>query len=96
MIKTLGLVQRARKLTIGTDITITHLRANKLFLILLAHDASDLTKKKIHDKAKTYQCQVLETLSSNELSHAIGKSEIKVIGITDRGFSQLIIDQQRK
>ncbi len=93
---TLGLIYRARKMTIGTDITISELRKKKLFLIILATDASKLTKKKVYDKAKTYQVEVIETLSSGEISQAISKNDIKVIGITDKGFSQSLMKGKRK
>lgn len=90
-LNSLGLAYRARKLVIGTDITLTYLMKNKLSLIILATDASDGTKKKIYDKSKTYQVKVLEAVSSQQLSEAIGKYGIKVIGVTDQGFSQLLL-----
>lgn len=93
---TLGLALCARKVTVGTDITITALRNGKLYLILLATDASHTTKKKVYDKAKTYQVEVIEELKSFEISNALGKEDIKVIGISDKGFSQLLMDQRRK
>ena len=96
MDRIIGLAFRARKITIGTEMTIDSLRKKKLYAIVLASDASKLTQKKVRDKAKTYETPVLDDLDSLTLSHAIGKSDIKVIGITDKGFSQLLIDQKRK
>ena len=96
MDKTIGLAYRARKVTIGTEITIDALRKKKICLIILANDASELTKKKVRDKAKTYETTVLEDLDSHTLYLALGKKDIKVIGITDKGFCQLLMDQKRK
>ncbi|MDY0074566.1 MAG: ribosomal L7Ae/L30e/S12e/Gadd45 family protein [Acholeplasmataceae bacterium] len=96
MNNTLGLAYRARKVVVGTDLTISSLRMGKVQLILLATDTSHTTKKKIYDKAKHYQVDVIEELSSDDLSHALGKDDIKVIGITDRGFSQLLMSLRRK
>ena len=76
--------------------TIRGLRTHNLHLIFLATDASHTTKKKVYDKAKTYEVEVIEVLSSDEISRALGKEDIKVIGITDRGFSQLLMKQIRK
>ena len=87
---------RARKVVVGTDSTISSLRMGKLQLILLATDASHTTKKKVYDKAKFYQVEVIEELTSFDISMALGKDDIKVIGITDRGFSQLLMSQRRK
>jgi len=96
MTNTIGLALRARKVTVGTDITLTSLRMGKVSLIILATDASNTTKKKVNDKAKTYQATVIEELTSFEISNALGKDDIKVIGITDKGFSQLLMNQRRK
>lgn len=90
MIKNLGLAFRAGKVVSGTDTVIEKLRKKQLHLILLASDASDNTKKKINDKAKTYETKVIETYDSQTISISIGKSNIKVIGITDEGFSKII------
>ena len=90
MNRNLGLAYRARKIVIGTEMTIESIRSKSVYLVLLAHDASDLTKKKILDKASFYHVEVSQALSSQQLSDAIGKHGVKVIGITDRGFSQLL------
>ncbi len=90
MNKTLGLAYRARKVVVGTEMTIESIRTKSVYLVVLAHDASDLTKKKILDKASFYNVEVSQALSSQQLSDAIGKSGVKVVGITDRGFSQLL------
>jgi ribosomal protein L7Ae-like RNA K-turn-binding protein len=89
-LNSLGLAYRARKVVVGTDIVVTHLQQNKLVLIVLATDAADNTKKKIYDKAKTYHVDVIEEVSSDQLSQALGKFDIKVIGVTDKGFAQLL------
>lgn len=96
MNNTIGLAFRARKVIVGTDSTIASLRMGKLQLIILATDASHTTKKKVYDKAKFYQVEVIEDLTSFDISMALGKDDIKVIGITDRGFSQLLMSQRRK
>lgn len=96
MTNTIGLAFRAKKVVVGIDLTISSLRMGRLQLILLATDASHTTKKKIYDKAKHYQIEVIEELSSFQISNAIGKDDIKVIGISDRGFSQLLMNQRRK
>ncbi|MDX9691866.1 MAG: ribosomal L7Ae/L30e/S12e/Gadd45 family protein [Acholeplasmataceae bacterium] len=96
MINTIGLALRARKVTVGTELTIDELRRGNVYLIILATDASLNTKKKVIDKAKTYHCEVVLEYTSAEISNALGKQDIKVIGITDRGFSQLLMDQRRK
>lgn len=95
MNKILGLARRAGKVVIGTNLTIKSLRNNKVKLILLANDASLNTKKMVYDKAKHYNCLVVESLDSNEISTSIGKSNIMVIGILDEGFSKKILSLKK-
>lgn len=87
---TLGLAYKAKKVMIGTDYVIDAMRKGEIYLILLANDASENTKKKISDKAKTYQVVVNHEYSSSDLATALGKHDIKVIGIKDRGFASLL------
>ncbi|WP_162140122.1 L7Ae/L30e/S12e/Gadd45 family ribosomal protein [Haploplasma axanthum] len=96
MIKIIGLARRARKITSGTEITINGVRSGKVKLVILANDASLNTKKLVNDKCKTYGVTVVEEFSTIELSDAIGKENIKVIGIVDDGFSKSILNQKRK
>lgn len=96
MNKIIGLASRARKITTGTEITINSVRKGKIKLVLLANNASNNTKKHVSDKCSHYKVQVIEDFSSEELSQAAGKNNIMVVGITDSGFSKLILDQKRK
>lgn len=90
MNKNLGLAYVAKKLVIGTDKTIDMVRKQRVYLVLLASDASHLTKKKILDKSRFYDVDVNQTMTTEQLSLSIGKKGVKVIGITDRGFSRLL------
>lgn len=89
----LGLIARARKLIIGTDLVIKGLQNHNIYLVLVASDASNNTKKKMADKAKYYQVEILE-LDNYLLNHSIGKTNVKVVGITDIGFAELILSKK--
>ncbi len=86
----LGLAYVAKKIVLGTDYVVAALKKGELKLVLLANDASSNTKKKISDKTKTYQVELIEKYTSLELSEALGKSDVKVVGIKDKGFSMLL------
>ena len=92
----LGLATRARKVVTGTESVIRALRAKTLHLVVLASDASENTRKKIRDKSSFYATPVLETMTSEEMSHAIGKHDIKALGLTDPGFSKALVNETRK
>lgn len=84
-----GLAMRARKVSFG-DTLIHDIRSKKAKLVLLASNASENTKKKVKDKSKFYQIEMIEVVESELLSKAVGKENIKAIGILDEGFANRI------
>lgn len=86
----LGLCKKAGKLITGTDTVVEGLRNNKVELVFLASDTALNTSKKILDKCKTYEVEVIATYSSALLSQALGKTNCHVVGIIDRGFAKLL------
>ena len=90
VLNNLGLCTRARGLVSGTDIVIDYLKNKKVYLIFLASDASENTKKLVRDKAKYYGVLVEEGYTSDELSMAIGQTNRMVLGITSAGFVKIL------
>ncbi len=89
VISLLGLAFRARKLSFG-EVLLKDIRANKVFFVMIAEDASDNTKKKYTDKCRYYHidCKIIGHV--DELSKAIGKDNRVAIGIKDKGFANKI------
>lgn len=87
----LGLAMRARKVVLGTDFVIKQMQ-NDNTLIFLATDCGDNLRKKITDKAKTYNRVIISEFSSDELSKAIGKINRKVVLVEDKGFNKKFIE----
>ncbi|MGI6787024.1 MAG: L7Ae/L30e/S12e/Gadd45 family ribosomal protein [Acholeplasmataceae bacterium] len=89
----LGLIARARKLITGTELVIKGLQKQEVYLVLVSSDASNNTKKKITDKARYYETEILE-IDDYLLNQSIGKTNIKVVGITDIGFKELLLKKK--
>lgn len=85
----LGLAYIAKKAVVGTDFVIEAIRSKKAKLVFLASDAAPNTKKKVLDKAKFYEIEVLEMFDGATLSKAVGKNNIKAIALIDQGFSNM-------
>lgn len=85
----LGLAARARKISSG-DVLLKDIRSKSVFLVLIAEDASDNSKKKWSDKCTYYKIDYLIIGMSDELSHAIGKENRVALGIKDKGFADKI------
>lgn len=85
----LGLALVAGKVKAGTDFTVEAIRQKQAKLVFLASDASDNTKKRVLDKARFYEVEVLEIFDTATLSHAVGRNNIKALAITDQGFANM-------
>ena len=82
----LGLSKRAGKLVTGHDPVIKAIKEKKVFLVLLASDFSDHSKKEIVNAARSGNTAVLTLpFEKEELSAAVGRL-CGVAAVTDRGF----------
>ena len=70
----------------GEEIVIKAMSTNPGGIVFLASDSGANTTKKIIDKSETYKYTVIQTFDSDELSNAIGKSNRKLILVSDKGF----------
>ena len=89
-LNTLGLAYRSKKVILGQDILDS---MTKVKLILLASDISIKSRERIVKKSTYYNVEYIDEFSSEELSKALGKNNIKVIGITDDGFKKLLLNK---
>jgi ribosomal protein L7Ae-like RNA K-turn-binding protein len=83
----LGLVMRAGKIITGESLVIEAIQARKAKLVFLASDSGVSTSKKVTDKAKFYEIEIIDLFTSDELSQAIGKAR-KVLAVSDKGFAE--------
>lgn len=90
ILNNLGLAQRASALITGEEMVIAGIQAGNVCYIFLAQNAGRSTYKKITDKAKFYQIEVNTSYSSEDLSHAIGKANRKVIGVVKKEFLKIL------
>lgn len=87
----LGLAYKAKKISIGSDLTIDAIKKNNCFLVFFDKDYSSSTEKQIKKLCDFNKIPYVLEFTKEELCHAIGsKANIRVIGITDKGFSDSI------
>ena len=90
---TLGLASRAGAVVSGEMMTEKAIRSGKAFLLILADDASEQTKKRFNDHAAYYNVPVLTVESREILGHAIGKEFRAMAAVTDEKLALLIVKQ---
>ncbi len=90
-----GLATRAGKIASGEFQTETAVKSGTAFLVVIAKDASDNTKKLFQDKCSFYKIPIIFFGTKEELGHAIGKEYRASLAILDKGFSEAIINMKQ-
>ena len=93
----LGLAAKAGKVISGEFGTEKAIKEGKAYLVLVAEDASDNTKKLFTNKCNYYQVPLKFFKTKQELGKAIGKEARASIAVLDSGFGNEIsknIDMQ--
>lgn len=89
----LGLSMRGRNLASGEFQTLEAIKMGNAFMVIVARDASDNTKKLFHDKCSFYEVPVYEYGSKEELGRAIGKDLRSSLAVCDEGLANAVIKQ---
>lgn len=87
----IGLATKGRKTVSGEFSTDKAVKSRKAFLVVVATDASDNTKKMFCDMCSFYKVPYFEYSTKEELGHAMGKELRASLAITDEGFAKSII-----
>lgn len=85
-----GLATKAGKVVSGEFSTEKAVKQKNAFLVIVADDASDNTKKEFRDMCSYYHVPVYFFSEKEELGHAIGKEFRASLAILDEGFANNI------
>jgi ribosomal protein L7Ae-like RNA K-turn-binding protein len=83
----LGLAKKAGKLVSGGDTCARALKSGKAFLVIVAEDASENTKKEFKDSCSYRGVNICYFGKKELLGKYTGKDIRSVIAILDKGFS---------
>ncbi len=87
----LGIAERGRNVASGEFMTEKAVKETKAYLVIVAADASENTKKKFRDMCTFYQVPFFEYGTKDELAHAIGKEMRASLAVTDQGIANSMI-----
>lgn len=90
----IGIARKANMLLYG-DKLIKSIKAKSIKLVVITNDASQRSKKHLISQCEYYGVTYLMVDDGKSLSQAIGKENIKVIGITDEGIADKILKIKR-
>ncbi len=91
LLSMLGLCTKAGKLKSGEFQTESSVKSGEAFLVIVAGDASDNTKKKFNDMCTFYETPIIEYGLKEEIAKAIGKDVRAMLAVCDEGFAKSIL-----
>lgn len=89
----LSIAAKAGKIQSGGFLTEKAIQEGNAYLVIIAENASDNTKKKFMNKCKYYGIPYKIVLDSITLGNHIGKQERTVLAVTDQGLAKQISDK---
>ena len=86
----IGLAQKAGKVASGEFSTEKAVKEHKAYMVIVADDSSDKTKKNFNKICEYYKVPVYLFINKYYLGHAIGKEFRASLAILDEGFKNSI------
>jgi ribosomal protein L7Ae-like RNA K-turn-binding protein len=86
----MGLAARARKLMTGYNTCLSAIESGSLKLLIIAEEVGENSSGKMISKCRSRGIDCRRYGSAPVLSHATGKTDKGIFGITDRGFAESI------
>ncbi len=92
-LKIIGLAYRAGKALLGEEV---YRRFGKIRILVRASDISEKSRERLDKKCHYYGVDAIDCFNAEEISSALGKNNVKVIGITDEGFKKSLLKKIRE
>lgn len=89
----IGLATRARRTVSGEFSVEKAVKSGSAYLVVVASDASDNTKKKFSNMCNFYQVPVYFFEEKEVLGHAMGKEQRSSMAVLDEGFANVLIEK---
>lgn len=86
----LSLAMKAGKIASGEFMTENAIKDGKAFLVIVATDSSDNTKKKFNDMCVYRDIPYIEFDEKDNLGHCIGKEFRACLAVLDSGFAKSV------
>lgn len=91
ILSTLGLALKAKRIVSGEFMTENAVKSNNAYLVIIAKDVSENTRKKFRNMCEHYRVPIKEYATKDELGHSLGKEYRASLAVTDKGFAEAIL-----
>ena len=92
----LGMAMKAGKISSGEFKTMDAVKSGESFLVIVAEDASENTKKKFRDKCAYRDIPCMCYADRDILGACIGRQFRACLSVNDRGFAEAIVRAVRE
>lgn len=86
----LGIAARANYIASGEFQTEHAVKSGGAYLVIVAEDASENTKKRVRSMCEYYQVPMEIYATREELGHCIGKEFRASLAVTDKGLAESV------
>lgn len=86
----LGIAARANHIASGEFQTEHAVKSGEAYLVMVANDASENTKKKFRRMCEYYRVPMEIYATRDELGHCIGKEFRASLAVTDKGLAESV------
>ena len=95
VLQLVGLARRAGFAVVGTQAVRDAARRGELSVVVVAEDATDNARKRLRALVEQPDLEVVTGGTRSGLGRAVGRPEVVVVGIRDRGFGMRIVGEVR-
>lgn len=88
----LGIARKGGNISIGFDAAKIDIEKKISFLVIIASDASDKTKKNIKFICDKYNCKYIEFGEKEILGKSLGKRLVSVLSISDKNIASYLLN----
>ncbi len=92
----LGLAMKAGKIISGEETCERILKKGQVYLTIVANDASNNIKKKFYNLCSFRDVEYITCGEKSNLGTAIGKEQRAVLCVTDKGFSEKLLQRAKE
>ena len=88
----LGIARKGGNISIGFDAAVADIEKNKSFLVIIASDASDKTKKNIKFVCDKYNSNDIEFGEKEIIGRSLGRKVVSVLSISDKNIASYLLN----
>ena len=91
VLRMIGLAAKAGKVVSGEFMTENAVKSKEAYLVIIAQDVSNNTRKKFGNMCSYYKVEMREYADKDALGHTIGKEFRASLAVIDKGLAQAVL-----